>query len=108
MSGSTAAGSRCLGSTRNSACTSTAIEAGARVQSAQIVLLHLAHSGIALQRKHVRDRGDLAFHARDSALCNDAGKRAPHRSDRGADRMIAADNEADLAERRDLRERELR
>jgi hypothetical protein len=55
-----------------------------------------------LQGEHVRDRGDLFFDSGDNAFGQGAAEDILHGGDRGADGVIAADDQPDLVERRDV------
>ncbi len=70
--------------------------------------LQLAHVRVSLQSKDLRDRCDVAFHPGNATFCEDALKGALHRGDGGANGVVAADDQSDLAKGRDVGEREFR
>jgi hypothetical protein len=51
---------------------------------------------------------DVAFYTGNSAFSQNAAERALHRGDGGANGVVAADDEADFAQSRDVVERQLR
>src|ERR1700761_9145766 len=70
-----------------------------------LVSLHFAH---ALQIEDLVDGGDLRFHGVDATVLADLGEGLAHGADRGADGMVAPDQEADLLQLLDPRHRHLR
>src|SRR5262245_37074223 len=73
-------------------------------EESPLVVLDLTHT---LQIEHVLDGGDAALHAVDAAFAADLGESLAHGADRGANRMIAPDQQPDLSERTYPRHRHL-
>src|ERR1700735_3268581 len=65
---------------------------------AQKFLLQLTHACVALEGEHLGDRGDLCLDAGDAAFGEDATESRLHGGYRGAEGVVAADDEPDLAQ----------
>src|SRR3954468_22442470 len=74
----------------------------------QVIPFQLPHPGVALQGEDLRHRGDGALNPGNASLGQEAAEHVPRRCGGSAARVIAADDETDLAERGDVGERELR